>query len=1838
MNTKKLIGITAGILQVILSAMFIGCSGKHVTYSNANDEFIEAVSPTYIGRLSKIAVTFVGEMKCLPEEAISFSPAQKGTWQTVDGKTAVFTPQKPFRANSSMVLTADCGKLLGRETAAGKYTHPFVVGGASYKVELGELLLDPDSENYSLGGKITTDIPITPGQAKKILKARLGLSRLKIDWLQDKSSNLWNFSINDIRNRDGRQNFYVSWSGSTLGLTRNQDRSFSGKKSYRIPSKNDFSIIDVNTDAPDRILVSFSQKIDPAQDIKSFITAKDRDGRKNTDFNASVRNNVITIFNDSNWQNVSNILVARGIKSTSGAIYSGARNITFPEKWEMPLISFIKEGNILPTSQGTSVPVWTQNLSGLTIQAFRIHEFNMTQFFQENELDGDYELYRVGEPVWTKSVDFEWNDSMKNRMVARGIDISELVKKYPDGMFQLRISFRKNNIKYVCHREHGDFSEYRMPDNLIEPLEIPGERSNWDWADGLSYRERQDYWTFKDDPCHPAFYMSNFNRGSLISRNIIVSDLGVSAKRTEDNRLYVSVSNLKTTKPVSGTEVTAYNYVGAKIKSASTNSDGSAVFDNADRIFVVAARNSSQCSYLKLSNSTELSSSHFDIGGEKAAGGVKGFIYGERGVWRPGDEIHLTFVLQDLEKKLPENIPLTFELIDPLGKKTESRLLTKSVNGFFPIETKADSSSTTGLWTAKVSMGGKEWTKPLRIETVVPNRLSVELDADKKELDSGENTFTLSGKWLHGAETPNYKADVSVSFSKAETVFEGYRDYTFSNPDSFVDTRKETIWEGYLGDDSKTVFYETLYAGDNIPGKLRAKFTSRIFEPSGAFSTAVKSFTYSPYERYVGLKLPKGDAARNMLLTDTKHTADVVLLEDDGTPVQNSSVYYTIYKIGWKWWWEKDAYTAATYVSGENYEQIDSGRVNITDGKGSFSFLVKYPSWGRYLILVNDSYGGHSAGQVVYIDWPGWAGRSQQENGGSAMMIPLSTDKKRYNTGDTAAISFASSAGQRALVTVEKSGNIVEQKWIETTADRTVFRLPLRQNLAPNVYVHVTLVQPHLQTANSLPIRLYGIVPVIVENPDTFLEPVITSAGTFEPNRNTVVSVSEKNGKPITYTLAVVDEGLLGLTGFHAPDLHSEFYRKEASLLRSWDLYSYVMNAYSGKLETLLAVGGSDEITDNSDRNSNRFAPVVKFFGPYTLSAGEKKATEFTMPEYIGAVRIMVVAGDGGSYGTKEKSVPVKADLMLQPSLPRTAGTNEEISVPVTVFNGTEKDASVSINMDVQGAVSAKDSVSADIPAGQNKTVRFKVKTSETGSAEFTFTCTDGKATARARTEIPVQSRGIPVRYTEHFEIKKGKTSEVNIPSAGDIPSTKLSMEISTMPSINLASRLDYLTGYPHGCIEQITSGAFPQLYLSDFMKLDSANLTKVKKNVKSVFERYPNYQTVSGAMAYWPGGTAPSEWGSCYAAHFLIEAKKQGYTIPTEIYGPLVEWLKETAAECNEASVTQAYRLFVLALAGSPDIGAMNRMMTDKIGNEEGILLSAAYSLAGRRQTAQELLKQTDPVPNFFRHTGSSFSSSIRTAAQALIANNLAGNTSQAARIAENVSRTLSKDGWLSTQETAWSLISMLSFYRDSRPAPAAYIVENNGRTTEKTMRGISEIQELDAENSSVQKVRITNGSNRPLFGTLAVSGMSAPGTEKAWNNGIKMTVSYEDADENKSVRPEKLALGDTFTMRVKIVNSSGKKLENLALTVPLATGWEVNNDRIGTETARTSSAYSYQDIRDDKVCTYFNLDSYESAAFEFNMTVAYGGMYYIPAVHAEAMYDNEISAVAPGVYVSAN
>ena len=192
-------------------------------------------------------------------------------------------------------------------------------------------------------------------------------------------------------------------------------------------------------------------------------------------------------------------------------------------------------------------------------------------------------------------------------------------------------------------------------------------------------------------------------------------------------------------------------------------------------------------------------------------------------------------------------------------------------------------------------------------------------------------------------------------------------------------------------------------------------------------------------------------------------------------------------------------------------------------------------------------------------------------------------------------------------------------------------RALVSKDMAPNFYVHASLIQPHAQTVNDLPIRMYGIEGAEVIDRKTILHPVIEVADEILPQQEFTIKVREQDGKPMSYTLAIVDEGLLDITAFKTPQPWPAMNQREALGVKTWDMYEDVIGAYAGKFSSILSIGG-DEALRRAAGKEKRFNPVVKFLGPFTLDKGTK-THKITLPMYVGSVRVMVVAAKNGTYG-----------------------------------------------------------------------------------------------------------------------------------------------------------------------------------------------------------------------------------------------------------------------------------------------------------------------------------------------------------------------------------------------------------------------------------------------------------------------------------------------------------------------------------------------------------------------------------------------------------------------------
>ncbi len=1759
----------------------------------------------------------------------SFSPAVKGKTVWIDKRTVEFRPESRFASGQRYEVSFNLGKLLEVPANLKTFNYSFEIIPQNFELTIDNIkpYVKTELARQKIEGVLfTSDFADGPA-VEKMLTVQQDSKPLQVTWSHTGEGRQHAFIVEEVSRKESPSSVKLSVSGESIGV------NISTSQEIEIPALNDFKVTNIRVDqgSSQHVVVQFSDPLSDKQNLDGLIRISDL---ANLDY--EVRDNEVRVYPPVRQGGTKTLTVEAGVRNILN--YRMKEGASFEVLFEelKPATRFVGKGSILPGSDGLILPFEAVNLKKVDVQIIKVYENNVLQFLQINNLQGWEELRRVGKPVLKKTLSLESSgvtDFGKwNRFT---LDIASLINTEPGAIYQVKLSFKKSYTTLACNE--SDTEEEDRPEDWSSPT---NEFSYWDSYEDYYYGYNYD-WRQRDNPCHASYYTNE----RTIRKNILASDLGLIVKRGGDGGTLVFVNDLKTTQPLSGVTLEVYDFQQQVIGTASTGTDGRATITSKEIPFAVVAKSGSQRGYVRLHDGESLSLSSFDVGGERVNKGIKGFLYGERGVWRPGDSLFLTFILGDKMKLIPSTHPVVFELQNPQGQVTSRLVRSSGENGFYSFATATSSDAPTGNWKARVKVGGTEFSQVVKIEMVKPNRLKIKMDFGVDKITAGRNNVSgnLKVNWLHGAPGKNLKAEFEVLLTKAETKFQKYPEYVFDDPSKEFVSEAQTIFSGYTNAEGSAVVNTTLEATSNAPGMLQAIFRGKVFEESGNFSIDRFSIPYYPYRSFTGIRLPKGDQARSMLLTDTTHRVDVVTVDADGNPVSRSNVEVSLYKLRWRSWWDNTE-TNAVYMHDSYTTLIGSGTVSTSSGKGQWSFNVKYPEWGRYLIKAFDPVSGHSTAKVVYIDWPGWAGRARGEGDG-ATMLTFNSDKPMYTIGEKATVVIPGSGQGRALVSIENGSRVIEYFWVDVKQGDTPFTFNITRDMTPNIFVHVSLLQPHAQSINDSPIRMYGVIPVRVEDPQTHLEPILSMSDVLEPGQEVVINVSEKSKRKMTYTIAMVDEGLLDLTRFKTPDPWRRFYAREALGVKTWDLYDQVIGAFGVRIERLLAIGGDAELNaKEEDPRANRFKPVVKFLGPFTLSGGSAEH-RFIMPQYIGSVKTMVVAGYEGAYGSTEKAIPVRKPLMVLATLPRVLGPDEQLKLPVTLFTMDKNIRNVKVEVKTSGPLRLKESSKQVTMTDSDLTIDFDLSVQGLlGVGKVEVTATSGNHKAIDVIEIDIRNPNPPVTRVVEGLLEAGKTWNASVNAVGMKGTNSATLEVSSLPPINLDQRMRYLLQYPYGCLEQITSSVFPQLYLEQVKAFTNDERAMIQTNVKAGIERLKSFQLRDGGFSYWPGHEDADSWSSTYAGHFLVEAEAKGYLVSGDV---LKRWKKfqRTRAqawrknqEYASSELIQAYRLYVLALSGVPELGAMNRLREQtNLSATAAWMLAAAYVKAGQPEAARKIVEGAPVTVKAYQEMAYSYGSDLRDKAIILETLVMLGEKTKAFELVKELSGALSNGSyWMNTQTVAWSLKSIAAFAGNEKRGPLKFMYTYNGKDNQaSTDLPIAQIK-LPVDDAKSTALKVVSESGGILFARIIAEGIPSRGEETEEANNLSMSVTYTDVDGNP-IDPTRLEQGKEFIASVTVVNPGMRgQYKNLALNQIFPSGWEINNLRLDDAESRLKSDMpTYQDIRDDRVYTYFDIGPGQRKTFQLMLTASYTGSFYLPAVSCEAMYDRTIYARKKGKVV---
>ncbi len=1864
MKTKCSSSATGLFFLLLMIVSFSSCTRtqKDIIPSAEYAPYVNAYTGGVISQNSTIRIELTHEQPMvdlnneLKENPFSFSPSLKGKAYWVSNNTIEFVPEEgTLKPGSLYECTFQLGKFVEVDKKLKEFNFSFRVQERNFTLSIEPLpITDAQPDEINIKGEICFSDIVKKEEVEKILTAKDGNNKsYPVEIIPTDNLTRYQFCINQVPRDTEDYQLTITANGSPARIDQTQSEE------VLIPAKDSFRFLSATRiDEPENgIEVVFSAPLSDTQDLKGLIEIPELSSSV-----FQIKENRVFIYFEANQLSKLTLNIHEGVKSSQGKTLGTSHSISFSEINLKPQVEMLTTAAILPDSKSLIIPFRAVNLYAVDLSVIRIFENNVLMFMQTNSLASANELRRSGRLVYKKTL---WlgKDTSKDihNWENYSIDLAGLIRQEPGAIYRVILSFRQEYSAYPCggvDNQEIKFADNNTPDGLMKvsgSALSEADEAVWDTPEAYYYYNggTMDWsvyrWKERDNPCHPSYYM---NSDRAAACNVFASNLGMIVKRNSLNKLWIAVSNILDTNPVGKAQVTVYNFQLQPIGKGETNGEGFVEISSKGTPFIVVAEAEKQKAYVRVVDGEEQSVSRFDVGGKEIQKGLKGFIYGERGVWRPGDTLHISFILEDREKRIPDKHPVALEIYNPKGQFYTKMISTQGMNGFYTFDVPTQAGDPTGLWNAYIKVGGTTFHKGLRIETIKPNRLKINLTLPKILQSTDKNvTVPLASAWLTGATASKLKAKVEMSLSKVNTQFKNYGQYIFNDPATDFTTIKTDVFDGILNAEGKAGVTLKVPAATNAPGMLNATFTTRVFEPGGDASIYTQSIPFSPFVSYVGINLnqPKG----KYIETDKDHVFDVVTVNSQGQPVNRSNLEYKIYRISWSWWWENSEESFGTYINNSSITPVASGKLQTSGGKTTFKFRVDYPSWGRYLVYVKDKDSGHATGGTIYVDWPESRGRSNKTDPSGIKMLTFSLDKDSYEIGETATAIIPAAAGGRALVSIENGSSVLHREWIEVTNEGdTKYTFEITPEMTPNVYLHISLLQPHAQTINDLPIRMYGIAPVFVTNRQTVLQPQIQMPEVLRPETDFNVTVSEKSGKPMTYTLAIVDDGLLDLTNFKTPDPWNEFYSREALGIRTWDMYDNVLGASAGAYSSLFSVGG-DATLKPADAKANRFKPVVKFIGPFYLEKGRQQTHTLKLPMYVGSVRAMVVAGQDGAYGNAEKTAFVRTPLMLLSTLPRVLSIQEEITVPVNVFAMEKQVKNVTVSLQASGGGvqiegSHQQSLTFNRPGDQ--LVFFTLKTgNKTGKATIKLTASGGGQQTKETIEIEVRNPNPIVTLRSSEWIETGQNKELSYQLGSLSANNQIKLEVSRIPSVDISRRFDFLYNYQHHCTEQLTSKALPLLFIAQFKTIDTREAEKIKANVQEAIRQIYARQLPNGGFVYWPGNAVADEWISSYTGMFLTLAQEKGYAVHANVLNKWKRFQRAAAQnwrmpqEANnwqqwQSELQQAFRLYTLALAGAPEYGAMNRMKEQPgLSIQAKWRLAAAYALTGKMKPAEELVYNAETTVIPYSSMNQIYGSSDRDEAMILETLLLMNRERDALQQAKVVSKNLSQENWFSTQSTAFALMAMGRLAEKlSGSLDFTWTWNGKQQPAVKSAKAVFEKEISTSPKSGT--VAVKNQGKGALSVDLITRTQLLNDTLPAISDNLRMDIRYASMD-GKPMSVNDIRQGTDFTAIASISNTSGTTdYTNLALTHIIPSGWEVYNERMTVPEAEpqettdssgnVSGQYTYQDIRDDRVLTYFNLRRGETKIFTIRLQATYAGNFILPAVQCEAMYDVNVQA----------
>ncbi len=1355
------------------------------------------------------------------------------------------------------------------------------------------------------------------------------------------------------------------------------------------------------------------------------------------------------------------------------------------------------------------------------------------------------------------------------------------------------------------------------------------------------------------------------------------TDIGIVSKLSGTRGL-VWATRLSTGKPLPGATVTVRDGTGKVKWTGTTDAEGAVILPgksklgsgpvvgggeegeeevgDASRIYVA---HGNDWTMLNPDRSSSLSPWNFNVEADvdSAPAKLRGFMHTDRGLYRPGEKIHVKGLARVTKLGSPLAPPgagkrVAVAVEGPQGKTVlEAEAKLTAYGGFwFDLDLPGD--ARLGDYTIRATMEHGTFTRSFSVEEFRASTFEVSGKAKTPYVVStGKLEATVGAAYLYGAPVGAATVDVAVHSRPRRVEFEAHPEFVFrderkydayydesEHSQSLVTEAKLTLDAKGAGQISVPVTPNDVYTDSDL--LVRASVTA----PSNEVINKTFAIPYFRSKSYFGIKSPG-----YFIGVNKPHKFQVVAVAPDGKAITGPAKV-TVARRDWNCVWEDWGYRGSYNCKEETKLLLDK-TVTLAGGKPTELELTA-DRGGDYAIVVEatDAKQEAATAAVRFYAWGDGGGAWRSDD---TLTFDIVADKKEYKAGDTATLILKTDLAQASgLVTIERDG-VIEKRLIEITPTTKHITVPITADHAPNVYVSVALVQGRMGAGpRGKPRMRMGIVNLPVRPDGNRL------AVSIEPDKadyrpgaevTATVKVADASGKPVAAEVSITaaDEGVLQLIGYETPDPVPTFFAPWGIGVTSATQLEYLRDI-PGPGSDRPATGG-----DAAGTLRSRFVATAHWTPGVVTNAAGIATVKFKAPDNLTAFRLMAVAADKTfRFGSSDKRFTVSKPLQLHQALPRFINLGDKALAGVVVHNDTGREGTATVKLtSARGLASSGPAErSVTLAKGARVPVLFELTGAELGTGTLAFAVTMGGDGDAVELTVPVHHPS-PLR---DLHVAHGvATSAVDVPvalPADAIPgSAELVVSVDPDGLAGLEDGLRDLVGYPYGCLEQTTSKVIPMLAardLADTLAVDGVTGPKLEGFVRAGIDKIGRHQTSSGGFSLWPGGEAEAYY-TAYALWGLHLAKKAGYRVDQTRIDEGLEYLRndgkrpDTSRDYYDESHNlgaQAFALYVRAALGDKDAAGVTAL----VGNTAMPVYGKAYlaralaeSVGANDPAVEKLVTElgdlaaaavkADTLIDHNKADDWYMSSGLRSTAMVLgTLVELDPKNAQIAPLVRLIMKTRRSDRYLDTQENLYSLLALTSYARTVAKAPPNVAVALGGTSL------------ISGSLGGKQRMRVASTA-LPASGNVSIKPSGevhynvelryrrVPAALKAESNGLSLTTEYlDEAGKPKTA----FTVGDV--VRVKVTVPVSNDVSHLMVSVPVPAGFEALNTRFATVgTAGIKESYgAFREMRDNRVDFASEYTWGGRQVYEFMMRAIAVGTYAKAPTVAELMYEPEVNA----------